>query len=340
MPFGVVRQLLEPIVASAGDGERDALLDGAAALARPVLFAPDPEAVAEPSFSALHGLYWLTINLADARPLLLAVDDAQWADLSSLRWLIYLARRLAGVPLALLLATRPAEPGPVQALLDELLLVPEISILQPGGLSDRAITTLAARLLAATPDPAFVTACRRATGGNPFLLIELFGELERWRIAPTGENADRAGEVSSQGVGRAVRARLRLLPPACDALARAVAVLGDATEPAPAAELAGLDADQAARAADALAEAGIFEPGRRREFAHPLVRSAVYAELSAVERALLHERAARMLRSAGEAPDRIAVHLLATRPDGDAETVGTLRRAAGTRAPAGPRTSP
>ena len=140
LPFGVVRQLLEPIVAAAGDDERDALLAGAAALARPVLFAPDPEAVAEPSFSALHGLYWLTINLADARPLLLAVDDAQWADLSSLRWLIYLARRLAGVPLALLLATRPAEPGPVQALLDELLVVPEVSILQPGGLSDRAIT--------------------------------------------------------------------------------------------------------------------------------------------------------------------------------------------------------
>ena len=96
LPFGVVRQLLEPVVAAAGDDERDALLAGAAALAKPVLFAADPEAVAEPSFSALHGLYWLTINLADAGPLLLSVDDAQWADLASLRWLIYLARRLAG----------------------------------------------------------------------------------------------------------------------------------------------------------------------------------------------------------------------------------------------------
>ena len=50
----------------------------------------------------------------------MAVDDAHWADVASLRWLIYLARRLAGLPLALVLATRPAEAGPVQELLDEL----------------------------------------------------------------------------------------------------------------------------------------------------------------------------------------------------------------------------
>ena len=328
LPFGVVRQLLEPVVAAAGDEERDALLAGAATLAKPVLFAADPDAVAEPSFSALHGLYWLTINLADTRPLVLAVDDVQWADLSSLRWLIYLARRLAGVPLALLLAARPAEPGPAQALLDELLVVPEVSVLQPGGLSDQAIASLGARLLSTPAEPGFVTACRQATGGNPFLLIELFGELERRRIAPTDENSGLVNALSSQGVGRAVRARLRLLPPGCTAVARAVAVLGDPTEPAPTAELAGLDGEEALRAADALAEAGIFEPGRRLEFAHPLVRSAVYSELSAQERALLHERAARLLLAASEAPDRIAVHLLATHPDGDAETVGTLRRAA------------
>ena len=91
----------------------------------------------------MHGLYWLTVNLADAQPLLVTVDDAHWADVASLRWLIYLARRLVGVPLALVLATRPAEPGPVQELLDELLVIPEVAVLQPGGLSEQAITMLA-----------------------------------------------------------------------------------------------------------------------------------------------------------------------------------------------------
>ena len=328
LPFGVVRQLLEPVVLACDADERDALLAGAGALAKPVLFAADPEAGAEPSFSALHGLYWLTINLADAQPLLVAVDDAHWADVDSLRWLIYLARRLAGVPLALLLATRPTEPGPVQELLDELLVLPEVAVLQPGRLSEQAITMLAAQVLAAEPDPDFVTACRRATGGNPFLLVELLRELDRRGIAPSRENAGLASQLSSHGVGRAVRARLRRLPPECTALARAVAVLGDPTEPKLAAQLAGLDRDTASRAADTLTEAVIFEHGRRLGFVHPLVRSSVYSELASQERARHHERAAQLLAGAGAAPDRIAVHLLAAHPGGDAETVSTLRQAA------------
>jgi DNA-binding CsgD family transcriptional regulator len=245
-----------------------------------------------------------------------------------LRWLIYLARRLAGVPLALLLATRPAESGPVQELHDELLGIPEVAVLQPGGLSEQAVALLAAQLLASQPDPSFVAACHGATGGNPFLLLELFGELERRGIAPLRENAALASKLSSQGVGRAVRSRLRGLPPVCTALARAVAVLGECAEPALAAQLAGLDEDAASDAADALAEAAIFDSDRPVAFVHSLVRSSVYAELSAGERARYHEHAARLLGGAGEAPDRIAVHLLASRPDGDTETVSTLRRAA------------
>ena len=176
LPFGIVRQLLEPVVAT-DPAEREVLLAGAAALAQPVLSESDPETGSEASFSALHGLYWLTVNLAGSQPVLVTVDDAHWADVASLRWLIYLARRLAGVPLALVLATRPADPGPVQELHDELLVIPEIAVLQPGGLSEQAITMLASQSLAADPDPAFVTACQLATGGNPFLLLELFGEL-------------------------------------------------------------------------------------------------------------------------------------------------------------------
>jgi predicted ATPase len=160
LPFGVVRQLLEPVVAGSSAAERELLLAGAAALARPVLFSTDPGAGAEPSFSALHGLYWLTVNLADSRPLLVAVDDAHWADTASLRWLLYLARRLVGVPLALVLATRPGGAGPAQELLDELLVSPEISVFRLGGLSEEATARLATQLLDAEPEPRFVTASR------------------------------------------------------------------------------------------------------------------------------------------------------------------------------------
>jgi DNA-binding CsgD family transcriptional regulator/Flp pilus assembly protein TadD len=105
-------------------------------------------------------------------------------------------------------------------------------------------------------------------------------------------------------------------------------VLGDPAEPTLAAQLAGLNVDAASRAADALAEAVIFDPGRRLAFVHPLVRANVYSELSSEERARHHERAARLLTGASAATDRIAVHLLATHPGGDEEMVNTLRRAA------------
>jgi DNA-binding CsgD family transcriptional regulator len=328
LPFGIVRQLLEPVLAACGGEDREALLAGAAALAKPVLFAADSGAGAEPSFSALHGLYWLTINLADAQPLLLVVDDAHWADTASLRWLNYLARRLAGVPLALVLATKPTGPGPVQELLDELLVMPEVAVLHPGGLSEQAITALAVELLAAEPDPSFVSACHESTGGNPFLLLELLRELDRRSIAPSRENAGLAGELSSHGVDRAVRARLRRLPPECTALARAVAVLGDSAEAGLAAQLAELDGAAASRAAHILTEAVIFEQDPQLVFVHPLVRSSVYSELSAQERARHHERAGRLLATAGAATDRIAVHLLATNPGGEPETVTALRQAA------------
>jgi predicted ATPase len=76
LPFGVVRQLLEPVVVTSSAEEREALLHGAAALARPVIFVADSESDAEPSFSALHGHYCHQMNLADTRPVLLTVDDA------------------------------------------------------------------------------------------------------------------------------------------------------------------------------------------------------------------------------------------------------------------------
>ena len=291
--------------------------------------APDVEADAEPPFSALHGLYWLVANLAAARPLLVVVDDVQWADLASLRWLVYLARRLEGMPLGLLLAARPAEAGSGQVLLDELVALPEVGVLYPGELSEGAVAGLAAELLAGEPDREFVAACRGATGGNPFLLRELLGELERRGVAPSRENAELASRLSSQGVGRAVRARLRRLGPECAALARAVALLGDPAEPALAARLAGLDGDAALRAA---------APARRRRDPRARARRSRSStrwcgpvsrpELSADERAAGHERAARLLADAGAAADRVALHLLETPPRARPDVARTLRLAA------------
>jgi len=244
-PFAVVRQLLEPVV-------RGEHFTGAAALAEPVLRGVGTE---EDAGAALHGLYWLTANLAAEHPLLVLVDDIHWADLASLRWLAYLAQRLDGLAVSLVAAARPAEAGDGQPVLDALATNPSVEVLEPRGLSEPAVGRAIAAALG-DPDDAFTAACARVTGGNPFLLGELLRELAT--VAPTAANASLVARQTSRTVSRAALARLRRLPPEATALARAVVILGDGAEPAPAAALAGIDPETASHAADALEESAIL----------------------------------------------------------------------------------
>src|SRR5688500_12233353 len=108
-PFGVIRQLFEARLAEAGEEERAELLSGPAGLAAPLVdVAPGPP-MADASFPVLHALYWLTANLALRCPLVVLVDDVQWADPPSVRALAYIARRVQGLPLLLVIAARTGE---------------------------------------------------------------------------------------------------------------------------------------------------------------------------------------------------------------------------------------
>ena len=111
-PFGVVRQLFEPPL---NDGEaRERWLAGAAARARPIFEAADSSAngmTTDATFAALHGLYWLTANVAADGPVLLSVDDLHWCDRPSLRFLAYLTRRLEDMPALVGATLRSTDPG-------------------------------------------------------------------------------------------------------------------------------------------------------------------------------------------------------------------------------------
>ena len=332
-PFGIVRQLLEPLLAAADEQEREALLAGAGALAGPVLSQIQTNAAFEPPLTALHGLYWFTANAAAQRPLLLLIDDAHWCDGPSLRWLPYVARRADGLRLAMVVTSRSNEPGQVQEAIDELCTLAGASAVRPAPLSEAAVAGMVAQTLHGA-DAEFLAACYDATGGNGFLVNELVGELVRREIEPRAANAALADGLRSVGVDRSVRARLRSLPEECTWLARAVAVLGGRAEPRMAARLAELDDEVAERAADDLASAAILQSGLPLVFEHPLVRAAVYGELGPGERMQWHGRAAALLVAAGAEPDRVAVHLLASGPRGDPETVDVLQAGGPNRSPA------
>jgi DNA-binding CsgD family transcriptional regulator len=321
--FGVVRQLLHGPLAS---GElRELPRSAAGALdAGDATPAPPGEDAAH---AAHHALFELCGRLAGERPLLLAVDDAHWSDARSLRWLLFLTRRLERTPILLALTRRPDEPGSERALLERVAAQPEAVTIEPVPLSHEATEQLVRRAMGAGAAEEFCAACQRATGGNPFLLGELLGELLESGVEPTAEAAATALAVGPASVARATLLRLSRAPTAALALARALAVLEE-SELRDAAALAGIDGERASAAASALAKAGLLAPGQRLRFAHPLVRSAIYQELDEHERADAHRRAAAVLRSAGASAEKVAAHLLLAPPAGEPVAVASLRDAA------------
>src|SRR4051812_28090781 len=115
--FGVVRQLLEAVVADPDRRER--ALAGAAAPARSVFEGCDPNDTGA-DFAVLHGLFWVCVNLSAEAPLVLAVDDLHWIDRPSLRFVAYLTQRLEGLPILIATTLRSGEPPADAALLGDV----------------------------------------------------------------------------------------------------------------------------------------------------------------------------------------------------------------------------
>jgi DNA-binding CsgD family transcriptional regulator len=331
LPFGVVRQLFELRLRRAERGGTNSLLEGPAELARAVLLGGG-EATAigagDRSYAILHGLYWLTSNLAEQTPLLLAVDDAHWADVPSLRFLHYLARRVEDLPVLMIVTLRPTEPEARAEFTARMRTDPPATVLHPAPLSRRAIAGLVRDRLGGEPAPEFCDACHAATQGNPFLLGELIAELEADEVEPTAQAVARVVQLVPDAVTRHVLARLMRLPADAPELARAVAVLGTKVDLGHAGELAGLDEHAAARAADALARAELLRSGVPLEFTHALIREAIYADMAPGERSLAHARAARLLGEVGAPADRVAMQLLVAGRAAEPWAVDALRRAA------------
>lgn len=328
--WGVVRELFEPRLRVLSDAEHDAVLAGAARLALPVL--GDAGGVSLPAgadglAAAFHGLYWLTANLAELGGLVFLVDDAHWADEPSLRWLGYMASRVADLPVALVLAARPAEPGAAHGI-ESLASAGAGTVLHPSLLSEEATAELVREALGVRAESRFCRACYGASGGNPFLAGELLVELKSEGIPPLDVNLSRVETASPGTLAYAALGRVARLGPQAVRLVDALAVLGARAALIDAAALAGLDERAAAGAADDLADAGVLRQGLPLEFVHPLVRAAVLARQPRAQLALNHRQAARLLADRDANDDVIAIHLLEVEPAGDPDVVARLGRAA------------
>ena len=323
-PFGVVRQLFEGLLANPAIRER--ALAGAAAPAAAVFGAPEA-VVGDVSFAALHGLFWLALNLASEGPLFLAIDDLHWCDRPSLRFVAYLARRLEGQPVLVAATVRSGEPGTDVTLLGEIAHDPSTVAVRPVPLSAEAVRTLVRERLGEDADEPFCVACHAATGGNPLFLRQLLTALEADHVQPDAAHAGVVLEIGPRAVSRTVIVRLARLSEDAIAVARAVAVLAESASVPAVAALTGLSEAQVADATGLLSRAEILRREPPIGFVHSLVRDAVYQELPLGERELQHERAARVLLDAGAPAEQVAAHLLSAPRRGQEWVAAQLREA-------------
>ncbi len=321
---GLALQLLEPELRAAGRRDRGRLLAGdTSAIARAFDERRWPTEAEPGTEPALDELFVVVRSLASQRPVLITVDDAQWADEVSLRLLLYLVQRLEGLAVGVVVTVPTRRRGGNGPLLEQLAQARSVRCVQLAPLSDAGATELVRRLLPTASDHA-LPPFMRATRGNPLLLTKL-AESVRASRAPCTEGGLRQ-LVSSAPVPllRAALMRLEHLAKPCVALTRAVAVLGEPAALRAAAAVAGLDARAAATAATALVMAGMLDDAELLRFAQPLLGWITYADIPAAARARMHGHAARLRAEAGAPAAEVASHALQSWPGGDGWIVEQL----------------
>jgi DNA-binding CsgD family transcriptional regulator len=334
--FGVVRQLFERRFAAAGERERAALLAGPAAAVGPLLSGEvSAQPAGDSSFAVVHGLYWLVVNLTASRPVLIAVDDAHWADEPSLRWLAYLAPRLEGLAAGLLVATRQGDPGQVTAPLAAVRA--QATVLRPALLSEPAVSAVIRAAGGGEASDEMCAAVYAACGGNPLYLAELLRAAEATGRPLAALQPAELLAGGLEGIARQVITRVDSLGPGALGLAQALAVLGDGCELRHAAAIAGVTRAVAAPLAGGLVRAEVLAAGDRPRFVHPVIRDALEASLGSEGRDQADRCAARLLHADAAPAGQVAAHLLRARPAGDRWALARLLEAAeaarGTGAP-------
>ncbi|MDH6142637.1 MULTISPECIES: ATP-binding protein [Kitasatospora] len=313
--FGVVRQLLEP----------------AAEELDPAGTEPDPLPFDEPSpgdrAGVLDGILGLTRRLAAEQPLVLVVDDVQYADDASLDWLGYLARRLPVTSAVLVLTVREGDRAGERAPVRGLLAAAEHELL-PRALSAGGVKAVLGGRFGGAVAPRFASACHEVSGGNPLVLTTLLDAALANGLRPDEDAVAHLAALPLPLLRHRVATCLRHQPEPVRAVARALAVLDGQARPDRVARLAGIDPIGCAQGLAALHRVGLLGDRDRPRPVHPAVREALADLVTLAEQELMHQRAAQLLQSDGADPQEVAAHLLAvTSPQGDWATE-VLREAA------------
>ncbi|MEV3983484.1 AAA family ATPase [Nonomuraea sp. NPDC049758] len=339
-PFGVVRQLFEPLM-TAGRAPPS----GGSSVVGPDLGGGDLGGGLDRGHPVtpdlLHGLYRATRSFTGDRPLIIAVDDVHHTDPQSSQWCSYIARRLDGLPIAMVLTTADttADSGGPDDLVRDLAALPYTRLLRPAPLCAQCAARLMESVLGGGKETGdeigeeVAAACHRLTQGNPLLLRELAGRLGRSGVRPVRAELPRVLEIGALALTETALGWLSGSGSGVDAagvdLLRSLAIVAPEDGMEVASMIAGHGQDTARAAGETLRRAGLVTGTPPDRFAHPGIQQAVLAGMDPGERDRLHRRTASLLYRLGAPLRRSARHLMSAGPTGDPLTVTVLREAAG-----------
>jgi DNA-binding CsgD family transcriptional regulator/tetratricopeptide (TPR) repeat protein len=286
-------------------------------------------AAAQDEFRAVEAILTVVEELA-ARPLVLAVDDLQWADPSTLLVLHRLGRVVRRLPVMLLCAYRPLPRPPDLERLIASLTANGARRLLLGPLDEQAVAVLVETLVGAAPGPRLLRQVAGA-GGNPLFVTELVGALtaDGSIEGAGGGQAEVAALGLPPSLSLTILHRLSFLPQQTLDVLRAASVIGASFTVAELSLVTGTPSfELLAVLRESLAAGVLGEEPTRLRFRHDLLREALYLDLPGAVRAGLHRDAARALAGADAPAEQVAEHLLRGATPGDVEAVAWLRGAA------------
>jgi DNA-binding SARP family transcriptional activator/predicted ATPase len=242
------------------------------------------------------------VILAQPQPIVLVLDDAQWADQESLAWLHHVLRMDLRARILILLthpnSQLPVE-GPLSTLLADMTRLHRMSHVTLARLTHDETTTLATRLLGHAISPSSGEALFRHSEGNPLFVVEAV-RTHPAVFAGTAE-ADRVPGLAdlSPHLQAVLQARLATLSPRARAVLDVAAVIGRSFRADVVALAGSLDRDTLLLGLDELwhCQAVREVDNRRYDFSHDSLRQVVYDRLSRSRRQFLHRRVAKALQA-------------------------------------------
>lgn len=222
LPFAVMRQLLQPLVTQLSASQRQCRMSPAAS--RALQDVTDSAALPQAEEGVTESLLALTFELCKDKPLVFVVDDLQWADTASVKFLFHLLPLIERQRCCVIAALDDNDED-APALLNTITADRRCHLLRLSSLGPQTIATIVEASSACSgsppPDPSFLHACHSATAGNPLFLGELLRLLAREQAAPSADTVARLAPVNAQTVQDRVRTALEQLPKDSGSLTRA-----------------------------------------------------------------------------------------------------------------------